>query len=139
MEFFIHKEFIGLNDYTEKNRTHKYAGSTAKKRETNDVAMMLMHKPKVEQYPIKIEFIWLINNRAKDLDNVTFAKKYILDGMVKARILKSDNLTKIIAFEDKAIIVKKKHHQGVLVRITENYEVKEQEHYAKKMEEFGRL
>ena len=121
MHYYIAKSFTGLNDYTDSNRTSKYSGSSVKKRETNDVARMLMCKPKVKEYPIKVMFTWLINNRGKDLDNVSFAKKYILDGMCKAGIIKNDNLTKIIAFEDKVIMVKDKSQQGVLVSITEGY------------------
>ena len=122
MEFFIKGEFKGLNDYTSANRKNKYAGAAIKKRETDYIATILTFKPKVESYPIKIIFTWHIHNRAKDLDNVSFAKKYILDGMVKAKTIQNDNLTKIIAFEDKCIIVKEKTLQGVHIRIIEDYE-----------------
>jgi len=121
MEIFIKGELKGLNDYTLANRRNKYAGASIKKRETEYIASIFTFKPKVEKYPIKIIFTWHIHNRAKDLDNVSFAKKYILDGMVKAKIIQSDNLTKIIAFEDQSVIVKEKTQQGVHIRIIEDY------------------
>ena len=38
--------------------------------------------------PIKIHFHWVEENKKRDLDNVCFAKKFILDSMVKAGKLK---------------------------------------------------
>lgn len=64
-----------------------------------------------------MKFTWVIKNRGKDLDNVAFAKKYILDGLTKAKVLQNDNLTKIVAFEDIAVITKDEHKQGVYIEI----------------------
>ena len=50
--------------------------------------------------PIKIHFIWVEENKRRDLDNVCFAKKFILDSMVKAGKLKDDNRNCVVGFED---------------------------------------
>lgn len=50
--------------------------------------------------PIKIHFHWIEENKKRDLDNVCFAKKFILDSMVKAGKLKNDNRNFVTGFID---------------------------------------
>lgn len=52
------------------------------------------------QNPIKIHFHWVEENKKRDLDNVCFAKKFILDSMVKAGKLKDDNRNYVKGFAD---------------------------------------
>ena len=52
------------------------------------------------QKPIKIHFHWVEENKRRDLDNVCFAKKFILDSMIKAGKLKDDNRNYVVGFED---------------------------------------
>ena len=49
---------------------------------------------------IKIHFHWVEENKRRDLDNVCFAKKFILDSMVKAGKLKDDNRNFVTGFRD---------------------------------------
>ena len=55
--------------------------------------------PKFER-PVKINFTWIEGNKKRDIDNVAFAKKFILDALVKAGKLKDDNRNCVIAFKD---------------------------------------
>ena len=48
----------------------------------------------------RIVFRWIEPNRRRDKDNVAFAKKFILDALVKAGKLKDDNRNCVIAFTD---------------------------------------
>ena len=50
--------------------------------------------------PIKIHFHWIEGNKKRDLDNIAFAKKFILDSMVKIGKLKDDNRKYVTAFTD---------------------------------------
>lgn len=50
--------------------------------------------------PIKINFIWVEDSKRRDLDNICFAKKFILDSMVKSGKLKDDNRKYVYAFTD---------------------------------------
>ena len=50
--------------------------------------------------PIKIHFTWVEGNKRRDLDNCAFAKKFILDAMVKYGKLKDDNRNYVYAFTD---------------------------------------
>ena len=73
---------MGLNEYTKYNRTNKYAGAEAKKKE--------------QQYIIT----WIEENKRRDLDNICFAKKFILDALVEAGVLQDDNRKIVTNFTD---------------------------------------
>lgn len=66
------------------------------------------------KYPCRITFVWHLKNKRKDLDNVAFAKKFILDGLVKAGTLKNDNLNNVIEFRDKVEFDKKEYVEVII-------------------------
>lgn len=70
-----------------------------KKTVDSDIAYYINQLPKYDR-PVKIHFIWVEENKRRDLDNVCFAKKFILDSMVKAGKLKDDNRNYVVGFED---------------------------------------
>ena len=94
-------KFPSLNEYTSQNRNNRYAGGKMKKTETDYVALMsTIQKIHKFKSPVKIHFFWIEKNKRRDLDNVAFAKKFILDGLVKAGVLKNDNHKHVIGFTD---------------------------------------
>ena len=88
-----------LNQYINECRKNRYAGANMKRQVENDIGYFINKLPKFEK-PIKIKFTWVEENKKRDLDNVCFAKKFILDSMVKARKLKNDNRNYVIGFTD---------------------------------------
>ena len=88
-----------LNNYINECRKNKYAGANMKKNVEKDIGwyINLLHK---YEKPIKIHFHWIEENKRRDLDNVCFAKKFILDSMVKAGKLKDDNRNYVAGFID---------------------------------------
>ena len=50
--------------------------------------------------PVKINFLWIEGSKRRDLDGICFAKKFILDSMVKAGKLKDDNRNFVKGFRD---------------------------------------
>lgn len=88
-----------LNTYINECRKNRYAGATMKKNVDKDISWYINTLPKY-QNPIKIHFHWIEGNKRRDLDNVCFAKKFILDSMVKAGKLKDDNRNYVAGFED---------------------------------------
>lgn len=70
-----------------------------KKTVEKDIGYYINQLPKYEK-PIKIHFTWVEENKRRDLDNVCFAKKFILDSMVKAGKLKDDNRNFVKGFKD---------------------------------------
>ena len=92
-KFIINGRLNGLNEYTNKNRRNPYAGAKMKKdNETIVIYYIKRFKlKKVDKYPIKIKIDWYEKNRKRDIDNITFATKFILDGIVKAEIMQNDS------------------------------------------------
>lgn len=88
-----------LNNYINECRRNRYAGAKMKKSVEADIQWYINKLPKYEK-PIKIHFHWIEENKKRDLDNVCFAKKFILDSMVKAGKLKNDNRNFVSGFID---------------------------------------
>lgn len=88
-----------LNDYIAKCRSTRYAGATMKKEIEEDIGYFINKLPCFKN-PIKINFIWVEANKRRDLDNICFAKKFILDSLQKAGKLKNDNRKWVVGFTD---------------------------------------
>lgn len=88
-----------LNEYINDCRKNKYVGAETKIKIERDLSFFINKLPKYER-PIKIHFIWIEGNKKRDLDNICFAKKFILDTMVKCGKLKDDNRKCVIGFTD---------------------------------------
>lgn len=88
-----------LNQYINECRRNRYAGANMKSKVENDIAIYINKLP-IYKNPIKIKFCWVENNKRRDLDNVCFAKKFILDAMVKCGKLKNDNRNYVNGFTD---------------------------------------
>ena len=88
-----------LNNYINECRKNKYAGANMKKNVEKDIGWYINLLPQY-QNPVKIHFHWVEENKRRDFDNVCFAKKFILDSMVKAGKLKDDNRNYVAGFMD---------------------------------------
>lgn len=88
-----------LNQYINECRKNRYAGAKMKKEVEQDIGWYINLLPQYKN-PIKIHFHWIEENKRRDLDNVCFAKKFILDSMVKAGKLKDDNRNFVAGFKD---------------------------------------
>lgn len=87
------------NEYINECRRNKYAGAKMKKEIDKIIGYYLIKLPKFEK-PVKIHFHWVEGNKRRDLDGICFAKKFILDAMVKMNKLKDDNRKYVTAFTD---------------------------------------
>ena len=88
-----------LNQYINECRRNKYAGAKMKKQVEGDIGWYINKLPKYNK-PIEIHFHWIEENKKRDLDNVCFANKFLLDSMVKAGKLKDDNRNFVTGFTD---------------------------------------
>ena len=95
----ISMKLPSLNEYINACRSNRFQGSKMKRDLENDIGVFIAKLPKFEK-PVKIHFHWVEGNKRRDLDNVAFAKKFILDAMVKAGKLKDDNRKCVTAFTD---------------------------------------
>lgn len=99
MKIEIPLKLPSLNDYTKWCRGNKYLAAKKKAEIESEIGLYLAEMPKWDN-PIKIHFTWVEGNKRRDLDNVCFAKKFILDSMVKHNKLKDDNRKCVTAFTD---------------------------------------
>lgn len=97
-------EWTDFNTYSTAERTHRQKAAEIKEHETLR-AMLDCKDQKIEpieesQYPLQLHFAWYVPYKKKDPDNIAAAKKFILDGMQKARVIKNDGWNQIDAFSD---------------------------------------
>lgn len=100
--FEIDKRLMGLNEYTKQNRRNKYIGAKVKKEEQTYIIWCIKNQLgnlKIDK-PVIAHFTWIEENKRRDLDNICFAKKFILDALVEAKVLKDDNRKIVTKFTD---------------------------------------
>lgn len=110
-----------MNVYSDAQRTHWTKGHKVKKNNTY-ICMMHVRKAMSEgtvfKTPCKLKFTWVVPNKKKDADNIASAKKFVLDGMQEAGLIKNDNLNHITGFED-IFIVDKSQKSVVIIEAIE--------------------
>ena len=91
--FTIQGRLDGLNEYTNANRTNRFAGAKMKERNEKLVLQGIRATKLVAptKYPIKLKITWYEPNSRRDVDNVTFATKFIQDTLVKSGVLQDDS------------------------------------------------
>ena len=92
MVIIIPGELTDLNEYIRQERGNKYVAAKTKLKETDYVALLARQqaKPIKSERRLYIFITWSCKDQRKDPDNVAFAKKFILDGLVVAGVLEGD-------------------------------------------------
>ena len=101
--FEINTRLPSYNEYSKANRTNKYAGATMKKNIEMEIWGYILNQLKHIKItkPVFIKFIWIEENKKRDLDNICFAKKFILDALQKDGVIENDNSSHVTGFMDK--------------------------------------
>lgn len=121
-KFKIQGRMQALNDYTKANRGKKgiFLGNKYKQFQTQEVAeQILKQNPPHFTKPVIVEFHWIEINKKRDPDNFIFAKKFILDGMVKAGVIPKDGWNNIAGFGGETWEAQPDTNGGVIVTVTE--------------------
>lgn len=97
----IEGRFPSLNDYVDAERLNRYRGAAMKRAQTERAraAAVAQGLPRFTG-PVAVRFLWVEPNRRRDLDNVAFAKKFVLDGLVAAGVLENDGQRHVVALQD---------------------------------------
>lgn len=97
-------ELSDLNNFINSQRTNRFAGAKLKKENTekcyNEFLLAKAAGLKVTT-PINLNITWYCKNKRKDKDNIAFAIKFILDGMIQAGVIPNDGWQEIAGFEHK--------------------------------------
>ena len=97
--FTIQGRFPSLNDYIAAERANRKFGASMKRKETKRAAEAAEGVPHMTN-PVIVSFRWIEPNMRRDADNVAFAKKFILDGMVMADVIAGDSRKYVIGIQD---------------------------------------
>ena len=97
---YIAVKMPGLNDYVRECRGNRYLAARTKKNLEYFLCVHIKQLP-VFEGPVLLEFEWIEKDRKRDPDNVAFAKKFILDALVKAGKIPNDTAHYIAGFRDR--------------------------------------
>ena len=95
--FVIYGKLPGLNEYTRTNRGNKYLANKMKQDIQKTICKYIVFGvsmkdlEKVDRYPIGLKIKWYEPNNRRDIDNITFGTKFILDSMVCMGIIEDDS------------------------------------------------
>ena len=104
----MHKVIIpmrlpSLNEYINACRANKYMANNMKSQAQATILWYVRRLPKFH-HPVRIKFIWVSEKGdRRDLDNICFAKKFILDALQQAGKLSNDNRKHVVGFQDEFI------------------------------------
>lgn len=107
----------GLNDYSDAERRHRQIAAKMKDAETNRVAWVAKTQLPVFTKPIHLTITYREKNRKRDKDNIAFAKKFILDGLVTAGRIANDGWKQIDGWSEGFVVDAK--DPGITVVIKE--------------------
>jgi Holliday junction resolvase RusA-like endonuclease len=95
----IPHELTDLNSYIQAERGNKFAAAGVKQAMTHVCGLYARSLEPIDKR-VKITFTWYCKNQKKDPDNIAFAKKFILDALVRTDILANDGWKQIAGFTD---------------------------------------
>lgn len=119
-KFEVLGELADLNAFIKATNSHYTVGNRVKRENTETVSHeALVNKVEpVRDYPVRVVFSWYSKDNRRDIDNVAFAKKFVLDGLVEAGVLENDSRKFVCGFADEFHIDRKRPR--VEVEIIEN-------------------
>ena len=98
----IEGQLPNLNEYTRACRNNKYAGARMKATSERIITTYIQQQLKGVAFKntVELSFRWYEPNKKRDLDNICFAKKFILDALVSNGIIIADGWKGVIGFTD---------------------------------------
>lgn len=97
IKFVIKGKLDGLNEYIRACRANRYKGAEMVKKNERLVMAYILQAVnfgevyEVKNYPIKLNINWYEMDNRRDIDNITFATKFIQDSLVRTGILDDDS------------------------------------------------
>lgn len=117
--FEIPGRLIGLNEYVDACRRNRYGAAKAK-RENQEKVYWQIKKNRIKKMTGKVDvsFVWIEPNMKRDKDNISFAKKFILDALVQAQIIPNDNWKWVNNLSDRFAV--NKSNPRIIVTLDDN-------------------
>ena len=128
--FFVPGPLPGLNEiiaagkqlipWLSKGKRRVYELTILKKEWDEKVSMAAMLHGIKPMESADFRIVWIELNRRRDKDNILAGKKFILDGLVKAGILKNDGWKQVGRFTEDVILGE---NAGVIVALIEREDI----------------
>lgn len=120
--FVIYGKLPGLNDYTKANRSNRFMANKMKQDIQKNICRYIVMAlrvtlEKVDRYPIGLKIKWYEPNNRRDIDNITFGTKFILDSMVCMGIIEDDSRKYVDSIEH--VVYTDKDNPRIEVEINE--------------------
>lgn len=98
----IYGRLDNLNDYTKACRGNKFGGANMKSKNEEVIKRFIDQQLSGVHFEdaVKLSFRWYEPNKKRDIDNICFAKKFILDALVKREVIKTDGWKGVVGFTD---------------------------------------
>ena len=120
--FTIKQKLPSLNDWWYALASNKYVGSKFKNEIEEVIGWSIrqaltsktLHKP---TGAVMIRFEWHEKTKRRDADNIASAKKFILDALVKTKVLKDDSRKYVKGFYDVIVDDKEDYVKVELIEI----------------------
>jgi hypothetical protein len=120
-EFTIQGRLPSLNEINSANRSHWGAGSRQKQKTD---WLIMAQIPRCLKYlnltNVTVTFTWFDIHRRRDPDNVYSAQKFLLDSLVKTKVLQGDGQKHVKRIFHSEIFVDKKNPRVEIVLEVEN-------------------
>lgn len=103
IKFTIPGKLPGLNDYVRACRSGYHAGNSMKRAAEEKIlgAMLEANTERIRAGKrVFLRFAWIEPNARRDMDNIAFAKKFILDAIKKYGLIADDGQKHIVGFSD---------------------------------------
>jgi Holliday junction resolvase RusA-like endonuclease len=114
----IEGQLPNLNEYTRACRSNKFIGAKMKKAAEDIISSYILQQINGVRFEetVELSFRWYEPNKKRDLDNICFAKKFILDALVSNKIIVADGWKGVIGFTDHFFVDKENPRIEVDIR-----------------------
>ena len=107
IQITIPMQLPGLNEYINACRGNRFTGANMKKKVENDCVIFIRSALRGRVIVrAGFTFRWYEPNRKRDKDNICFAKKFIMDALQRAQIMKNDGWQQVAYFRDEFAVDK---------------------------------
>jgi hypothetical protein len=89
-----------MNEIIAAGRGNKFGAGKQKKDVTAQIAASVIADRVPKFSSVWVDFLYVVRNSRRDLDNLGGAKKFIMDALVDAEVIPSDRLKHVKGFRD---------------------------------------
>lgn len=120
-KFVIDGQLSNLNDYIRALNISKFKGAELKRNQERLISIAIKNQLNGVKIinPVRVKFNWIEPNAKRDIDNIAFAKKFILDALANCGTIQNDTQKHVVGFTDSFWIDKNNPRIEVTLEVLE--------------------